>query len=193
MHSPQRTHPADAGEYRVLPTDSAAPTATAGQGFPVGRRRPCRRKARPEPGLLWEAQFLLFGIEVISDPEAVRNGVGISVWPRLERRHAAAQIRQAGTTAVIRHIPAQPRHSASTGMRSGLQPDSNERDIQRAGGLSDRLGPVVGRATGAAPPASVPAACRQRATSSTCMALGSQPLYVGQPIPKTTPLKPDAV
>ena len=64
MHSPQRTHPADAGEYRSLPTDSTAPTATAGQGFPVGRRRPCRRKARPEPGLLWEAQFLPFGIEV---------------------------------------------------------------------------------------------------------------------------------
>jgi hypothetical protein len=25
------------------------------------------------------------------------------------------------------------------------------------------------------------------------MTLGSQPSYVGQPIPKTTPLKPDAV
>ncbi len=112
MHSPQRTHPADAGEYRFLPTDSTAPTATAGQGSPVGRGRPCRRKARPEPGLLWEAQFLLFGIEVIFDPEAVRNGAGISVQPRLERRHAAAQIRQAGMAAVIRHILAQPRHSA---------------------------------------------------------------------------------
>ena len=123
MHSPQRTHPADAGEYRVLPTDSTAPTRYDRPRIPCRPPSPMPPQGATGTGSALGSAVSPVRDRGVSDPEAVRNGVGISVWPRLERRGGSdpPSRHDSGDTSHPRAAPPQCLDRHEVGAAAGQQ------------------------------------------------------------------------
>jgi hypothetical protein len=102
-----------------------------------------RRITTLEPGTS-QPQFLLSGIELILDPEAVDKDVGAGIHRVFEGGHPADQLIGGGMTGLVGDVLSQPaperldRHQVGAVARQ-----RHDGDVQVCGGFPHHPGPVV--------------------------------------------------
>src|SRR3954469_20982519 len=112
----------------------SAPPASFGRGLPSSSSFRRRRYA----------QFLLLWVEAVFDPEAVGERTRVLVDADLEVRHPPGQVLGAGMAMMIGDVLAQPAPEGLDWHQVGaVARQRHQGDVQRAGNLPDRLGPVI--------------------------------------------------